>query len=242
MAMGYSDGAFADGKFDDFRKHICSALEKYQNSMKLTRVNEELMATYENEKRAFEQTVLALATAVDAKDKYTHGHSKRVAEYSRLIAAVAGKDKKTCEKIYYAALLHDVGKIGITDAILTKEGKLTNEEFDAIKQHPDIGNSILMEVNSAPYLADGAHYHHERYDGNGYPTRLKENEIPDIARIISVADAYDAMTSRRSYREPMPQHKVREELVNGIGSQFDPEYAKIMLDLIDNDKDFSMKE
>ena len=159
-----------------------------------------------------------------------------------LIAALAGKDEKTCEEIYYAALLHDVGKIGIADSILTKEGKLTDKEFAAIKQHPDIGNGILMEVSSTPYLAVGAHYHHERYDGMGYPTKLKGEEIPDIARIIAVADAYDAMTSRRSYRDPMSQDKVREEIVKGIGKQFDPEYARVMISLIDNDKDYLMKE
>lgn len=242
IIMGYSDGGFSDNLFDEFRKHICTALERFQNNIKLTGLNKELIVAYENEKRAFDQTVLALATSVDAKDKYTHGHSKRVAEYSKQIAEISGKDEKTCEEIYYAALLHDVGKIGIADSILTKEGKLTNEEFAAIKQHPDIGNGILMEVSSTPYLAVGAHYHHERYDGTGYPAKLKGDKIPDIAKIIAVADAYDAMTSRRSYREPMPQQKVREELVKGIGKQFDPEYAKIMITLIDNDKNYLLRE
>ncbi len=242
MIMGYADFAFENGLFDEFRKHICLSLNRYQNRIKMTRLNKELMVTYENEKRAFNQTVLALATAVDAKDKYTRGHSSRVADYSRQIAEIAGKDKGTCEKVYYAALLHDVGKIGVADSILTKEGKLTNEEFAVIKQHPDMGNNILMEVSSTPYLAVGAHYHHERYDGMGYPAKLKGEDIPDIARIIAVADAYDAMTSIRSYREPMQQSKVREELVKGIGSQFDPEYAKIMIALIDDDKNYSLKE
>lgn len=242
MVMGYTDNAFVDGIFDDFRKHICSALDKYQSSIKLARLNEELIKKNEIIQEDFKQTVLALASAVDTKDKYTHGHSERVADYSRQIARIAGKDEETCEEIHFAALLHDVGKIGIADSILNKEGKLTDEEFEAIKQHPEMGYKILMEASTTQYLAIGAHYHHERYDGKGYPSHLKGEEIPDIARIIAVSDAYDAMTSKRSYRDPMPQEKVREELVKGIGSQFDPIYAKIMIQLVDEDKDYRMRE
>ena len=113
----------------------------------------------------FEQTAEALASAIDAKDKYTHGHSNRVADYSRRIAELAGKDEKECEEIYFAALLHDVGKIGVPDFIITKDGKLTDEEFAEIKQHPVIGKQILASINKSPYLSIGAHYHHERYGG-----------------------------------------------------------------------------
>lgn len=195
-----------------------------------------------NMQELFGQTAEALASAIDAKDKYTHGHSTRVAEYSREIARLAGKDDEACEEIYFAALLHDVGKIGVPDSIITKDGRLTDEEFSAIKQHPVIGKQILASISQSPYLSIGANYHHERYDGRGYPERLKGEDIPEIARIIAVADAYDAMTSKRSYRDPIPQHKVREEIVKGTGTQFDPTFAKLMLHLIDRDEEYDMKE
>ena len=190
----------------------------------------------------FEQTAEALATAIDAKDRYTHGHSTRVAMYSTQIARDAGMSEEDCEKVYFAALLHDVGKIGVSDAIINKDGRLTNEEFAQIKLHPVYGNQILSSIYMSPYLSIGAHYHHERYDGRGYPEGLKAEDIPEIARIIAVADAYDAMTSKRSYRDPIPQDQVREELIKGMGSQFDPQYARIMLRLIDLDIDYRMRE
>ncbi len=190
----------------------------------------------------FEQTAEALATAIDAKDKYTSGHSTRVAAYSTQIARDAGKPEEECEKVYFSALLHDVGKIGVSDAIINKDGRLTDEEFAQIKLHPVYGNQILSNIQESPYLSVGAHYHHERYDGRGYPDGLKGENIPDAARIIAVADAYDAMSSKRSYRDPLPQEKVRAEMVRGMGTQFDPEYAKIMVELIDKDKDYRMRE
>ncbi|MBR2769783.1 MAG: HD domain-containing protein [Solobacterium sp.] len=185
------------------------------------------------ERVMFEQTSEALANAIDAKDRYTHGHSARVALYSRKIAERAGYSKEQCGQVYYAALLHDIGKIGIHEDILNKEGKLSDEEFAEIKKHPVYGYQILSGIHQSPYLSIGAHYHHERYDGRGYPDGLAGEEIPEFARIISVADAYDAMTSSRSYREPISAEKVREELVKGMGTQFDPRFAKIMLEMID---------
>ncbi len=190
----------------------------------------------------FEQTATALANAIDAKDKYTHGHSMRVAEYSQRIARFAGRDEKFCSEVYFAGLLHDVGKIGVRVDIINKDGKLTDEEYAEIKKHPTIGKQILSSISRSPYLSIGANYHHERYDGRGYPDGLKGDDIPEIARIIAVADAYDAMTSKRSYRDPIPQHKVREEIVKGMGYQFDPVFAKIMLHLIDVDTEYQMKE
>lgn len=189
-----------------------------------------------------EQTTEALATAIDVKDPYTHGHSTRVAEYSRKIAVLAGKTEEECDEIYFAALLHDVGKILVPTDIINKDGKLTEEEFEAIKMHPVHGNQILSRINKSPYLSIGAHHHHERYDGKGYPDGLKGEDIPEIARIIAVADAYDAMTSKRSYRDPIPQDKVREEFVKGNGTQFDPKFAKMMIHLIDLDAEYEMKE
>ena len=196
----------------------------------------------EGTKRLFEQTAEALASAIDAKDKYTKGHSARVAEYSKKIAELAGKNPQECEEIYYAALLHDVGKIGISRSILNKNGKLTNEEYEVIKEHPDIGAQILSSISESPYLSIGAKSHHERYDGRGYPQGLKGDDIPEIARIIAVADAYDAMTSSRSYRETIPQQVVREEFVKCLGTQFDPVFGKIMIHLIDLDEEYQMKE
>ncbi|MCR5672441.1 MAG: HD-GYP domain-containing protein [Lachnospiraceae bacterium] len=192
--------------------------------------------------RLFEQTAMALVNAIDAKDKYTHGHSSRVAEYSRKIAELAGKSPEECDEIYHIALLHDVGKIGIAENIINKEGKLTKDEYEAIKQHPVLGAQILRSISEYPDLMIGAKYHHERYDGRGYPDRLKSEDIPEVARIISVADAYDAMTSKRSYRDPIPQQSVREEIVKGAGTQFDPKFAKIMQHLIDLDTEYDMQE
>ncbi|MBR1405058.1 MAG: HD-GYP domain-containing protein [Treponema sp.] len=166
----------------------------------------------------------------------------RVAEYAREIARRAKKSEAEIREIYFSALLHDVGKIGVPDAIINKEGRLTDEEFQAIKEHPKLGNQILQNIRQSPYISIGAHYHHERYDGHGYPEGLKGEEIPEIARIIAVADTYDAMTSKRSYRSTLPQEVVRDEIEKGIGTQFDPQYAKIMLEMIDEDKDYQMQE
>ena len=195
-----------------------------------------------HQKHLFEETALALANAIDAKDQYTHGHSIRVAEYSRRIAELSGKSEQECEEIYYAGLLHDVGKIGVPESIITKEGRLTDDEYEAIKQHSAKGAEILKNITEYPYLSIGAHYHHERYDGRGYPDKLVGTDIPDIARIIAVADSYDAMTSLRSYRKTIPQQKVREELISCAGTQFDPEYANIMIHMIDTDTEYKMKE
>lgn len=193
-------------------------------------------------KELFIQTAEALAGAIDAKDKYTHGHSIRVAQYSRKIAELSGLSETECEKIYFAAMLHDVGKIGISDQIISKSGKLTKEEYDEIKQHPVAGKNILNKISRLPYLSVGANYHHERYDGTGYPVGLAGEDIPEMARIIAVADAYDAMTSKRSYRNPIPQQTVREEIVKGMETQFDPNFAKIMVHLIDQDIEYQLRD
>ena len=187
----------------------------------------------ETQKLMLTQTAAALAEAIDAKDAYTSGHSRRVAEYSAEIAKKYGKSKEECEEIYLIALLHDVGKIGIPNAIINKNGKLTDEEYKIIKTHPAKGSEILKKISVSPNLSIGAHYHHERFDGNGYPEGLKGEEIPEIARIIAVADAYDAMTSKRSYRDGLPVAKVKYELIRGMGTQFDTRFANIMIEIID---------
>ena len=188
------------------------------------------------------QIVTALAAAIDAKDNYTNGHSSRVAEYSRKIAAQCGYSKDDQNEIYMAGLLHDVGKIGVPDEVINKQSKLTNEEFELIKKHPVIGNSILEGIKERPKLAIGARWHHERYDGTGYPDGLAGENIPDVARIIAVADAYDAMTSKRSYRDVLPREKVIEEIKTCSGTQFDPVFADAMLKLIEEDTEYQMRE
>lgn len=195
-------------------------------------------------KRARERMVnvtASLAEAIDAKDAYTKGHSGRVAEYSREIARRYGYDRKGQDNIYMMGLLHDVGKIGVPDVVINKAGRLTDEEFAKIKKHPSIGSRILKNIQEMPTLAKGARWHHERYDGRGYPDGLAGNEIPEESRIIAVADAYDAMSSSRSYRKAMSQEAVREEIEKGKGSQFDPRFADIMLAMIDEDKDYKMQ-
>ncbi|MBE6015526.1 MAG: HD-GYP domain-containing protein [Lachnospiraceae bacterium] len=190
----------------------------------------------------FAQTAQALASSIDAKDEYTHGHSDRVAEYSMIIAKKSGMTMEECNNIYFSALLHDVGKIGVPDEIINKKGRLTDEEYAAIKLHPTIGARILDNISEMPYLSLGAKYHHERYDGKGYPEGLSGEDIPTVARIIAVADSYDAMTSNRSYRAPLTQAEVRDEIMKGVGKQFDPMYAMIMIRLIDSDTDYQMRE
>lgn len=176
--------------------------------------------------------IKALVKTIDAKDPYTNGHSVRVAEYSKMIAEQEYSDTQKIQNIHNIALLHDIGKIAIPDEIINKPGKLTDEEYNLIKAHTITGAQILSEISSYPDLINGAKYHHERYDGRGYPCGLKGEEIPEIAAIIGVADAYDAMTSNRSYRKMLPQDVVRNEISKGLGTQFHPKWGKIMLQLI----------
>lgn len=188
-----------------------------------------------NQELLIEQTIMALSNAVEAKDRYTHGHSYRVARYAREITARMGSTPDEQKRVYYTGLLHDVGKLKISDAIINKTTKLTIEEYDEMKLHTLAGYHILKEISSISDFAIGARWHHERYDGNGYPNGLKGDNIPLIARVICVADAYDAMTSNRTYRSILPREKVRQEIVDGMGTQFDPDIAQIMLDMIDED-------
>ena len=188
------------------------------------------------------QIVTALSGAIDAKDTYTNGHSTRVAEYSGEIAKRAGFAPKMQNDIYMMGLLHDVGKIGIPDSIINKPAKLTDEEYGVIKNHSAMGAKILENITEFPRLTVGARWHHERYDGKGYPDGIAGEEIPQEARIIAVADAYDAMSSRRSYRDVLAQEIVREEMEKGKGTQFDPVYAEIMLKMIEEDTGYQMRE
>ena len=179
------------------------------------------------------EIVETLAQAIDEKDEYTNGHSRRVSEYSVLLANEMCWTSEKIEQLRVSALLHDVGKIGIPDNILLKPGRLTDDEYKIIKSHAAKGGKILQNVSSLPIAAETANYHHERFDGKGYPKGLKGTEIPEYARIVSIADAYDAMNSRRVYRDALPREEIRRRLEEGKGSQFDPCYLDVFLILFD---------
>ena len=227
---------------DDHRKK--KALKEF-NAMLGEKVEEqtrEITSQKEQQAELLGRTVLALARTVDAKDRYTSGHSTRVAMYSRMLAQRMGKSPEEQEEIYRAGLLHDVGKIRVPEDIINKTGKLSPEQYETMKLHPITGYHILKEISTDKIFSDGARFHHERYDGNGYPNGLSGEQIPEIARIVGVADAYDAMASNRSYRQALPQHIVRSEIQNGAGTQFDPKIAAIMLQMIDEDREYQMRE
>ncbi len=179
------------------------------------------------------QAMMTLAQTIDAKDKYTKGHSTRVASYSKQLARYLNLSEAEQETVYFMGLLHDIGKIGVPDYIITKNQKLTPEEYAIIKKHTTTGYDILKNFGEIPNIEQGARWHHERMDGLGYPDGLKGEEIPLSVRIISVADAYDAMTSKRNYRDVLPREYIREELERGKGAQFDPDVAEAMLQLMD---------
>ena len=236
------------GAADFIRKPFAAEvlLKRVRNIIELNRLHDdmsrEIKAKTEKLSHAYIQIMQALAASVDAKDRYTHGHSSRVARYAREIAARAGFSLAEQDDIYMMGLLHDVGKIGIQDAIINKTSRLTEEEYAQIKTHPVVGAKILEKITDLPELKTGARWHHERYDGRGYPDGLAGEEIPEVARIIAVADTYDAMTSNRSYRGQLPQAQVRAEIARCSGSQFDPRFAAIMLNMIDGDTDYMMRE
>lgn len=216
-------------EFERLKKHLNREVEKKTQESNRRRKQVERMSR---------QIVSALTKTVDAKDKYTNGHSERVAVYSREIARRLGKSEEERENIYIAGLLHDIGKIGIPGSIINKPTRLTEEEYAVVKTHPGIGAEILEGITELPNIAIGAHYHHERFDGHGYPDGLAGKDIPEYGRIIGVADAYDAMTSRRSYRDPQNMDYVLGEIERGKGTQFDPDIAEIMIQIIkDNMRD-----
>ena len=198
--------------------------------------NEQTIKTQQKHRKELEDftksIIGAFTNCIDGKDAYTNGHSYRVALYTTMLANKMGvTDQKTLDKYYNIGLLHDIGKISIPDAILTKPGKLTPEEFETIKSHAQEGYKILKDVKIQEDIAAGAHYHHERYDGTGYPDRLIGKDIPLVARIIAVADAFDAMSSTRSYRKKLPLDYIAQEIETYAGTQFDPEVANAFLSL-----------
>ena len=222
--------------FDDLIKLQQSLQQQVEDRTK------ELQQEKNYSEKLLMEVTQALATTIDAKDKYTSGHSKRVAEYSKRLAELMGLSAKEQQEVYFIALLHDIGKIGIPDEIINKRDSLTVEEMNKVKEHPQIGYEILKNITAMPNLCIGVHWHHERLDGKGYPDGLSGADIPIYARIISVADSYDAMTSNRSYRKYLPQSVVRDELEKGKGSQFAPNIAEKMIEIINADTDYTLHE
>lgn len=193
---------------------------------------------YADQRAMFLGTLQSLTASIDAKDRYTFGHSERVAHLSAELARLAGESEEYVERIRIAGLVHDVGKIGVPEAVLCKPGRLTDAEFEAIKAHPEIGYTILKDIPLLEDVLPGVLYHHERWDGRGYPRGIAGEEIPLIARYIALADTFDAMSSTRSYRPAMPREKVRAEIRRCAGSQFDPGLAELFLtiDLVEYDE------
>jgi len=191
---------------------------------------------YMKMRELYADTVRGLAAALEAKDKYTRGHSDRVAVYSAAIARQLRMPEGEVEKVEYTGLLHDIGKIGVPDELLSKSGQLRTDEFQRIQQHPVTGAKILSEISFLRDVAATIRCHHERLDGRGYPNGLTEQDIPIHARILAVADAYDAMTSDRPYRRGYPPEEAVRRLLAGCGKQFDPEVVKAFVEELKNQK------
>lgn len=193
-------------------------------------------------KRLFDQTATAFMAAVEQRDEYSVGHASRVSKLAREIAVMMGKSEEECDEVYYAALLHNVGLVSIPDEVLEKKEKLTDEERKIIERVPVLSSEILSSIGEYPYLQEAALYSHERYDGSGYPLMLRGNTIPEIARIVGVVDAYDAMTSRRSYRGPLPLQTIREEFIKQAGIKFDPEISALMVKILDKENSYIIQD
>ena len=194
----------------------------------------QLNATNEELETMSLQTIATIAKMLDAKDAYTKGHSERVSVYAAKLAQELGMSETDVECVRKIGLLNDIGKVGIYDLVLNKPGRLTDEEFDTMRQHSAVGSEIIKDVKTIPGLYDGVRHHHERYDGRGYPDGLKGDDIPYIARLIAVCDAFDAMTSNRVYRKHLTMEQVVSELEKGLGTQFDPIIVSKMIELLRN--------
>ena len=186
---------------------------------------------YENQQAMFIGTLRALVESIDAKDPYTSGHSERVAHLARQLALAAGDDEETAERVWICGLVHDVGKIGVPEAVLCKPGRLTDEEFELIRAHPEIGHRILKDIPQMADVLPGVLSHHERWDGQGYPNGLAGEDLPLFARLIGLADSFDAMSSTRTYRSAMSRGTVLAEIRRCAGTQFDPDLAPVFASL-----------
>ncbi len=238
--------SFRNGVFDLVRKpYVPEVFEnKIHRIVELTALRKhlrrEILRQTEKVGHLSHEVMIALSKAVDAKDRYTNDHSQRVARYASMIAKQLGKSRSCQDDLYIIGLLHDVGKIGVHEEIINKPGKLSPKEYDEIKSHTTVGYEILKVITEMPEAANCARWHHERYDGHGYPDGLSGSDIPEFARIICVADSYDAMTSRRSYQPLKAQSVVREEILRCKGTQFDPVIADAMVRIIDEDQNYKL--
>lgn len=206
----------------------------------IQRKNYEYLKAIEDKNKEIQRVTLeaisTIANIIDAKDEYTKGHSQRVAEYAVELARKLGYTEDDLNNVHVIALLHDIGKIGIPDSVLNKAARLSDEEYEIMKQHVDIGNRILHDNTVIENVSLGVKYHHERYDGSGYTEGLKGEEIPEVARIICLADAYDAMTSDRVYRPRLTDEQAINELISNSGTQFDPDMVKAFVQLLEEKK------
>ena len=224
-------------KFDQLLLLIESGIKAVSQMQLIKKINDELKTTYDKLESAYMETIEILRCTVEAKDAYTRGHSDRVSAYSVLIGEALGLPEEDLKTLKIGGLFHDIGKIGIPDSILLKTTKLDDEEYSEIKNHPAIGAHILSNATIFKDIIPIVKHHHERFDGRGYPGKLKGEEIPYFARIAAVADSFDAMTSKRSYRDSLPMDVVIEEIIKNSGTQFDPEIAKVFLDILANKPD-----
>ena len=224
-------------RFDQLLLLIESGIKAVTQMKLIKNINEELKVTYDKLESAYLETIELLRFTVEAKDTYTRGHSDRVSAYSELIGKNLNLSEEDLKKLKIGGLFHDIGKIGIPDHILLKTTKLDDNEYSEIKNHPAIGAHILSNATIFSDIIPIVKHHHERFDGNGYPGKLKGENIPYLARITAVADAFDAMTSRRSYRDCLSLDIVKEEFEKNSGTQFDPNICKVFLDILDNKPD-----
>ena len=222
-------------KFEQLLLLIESGIKSIEQMHEIKRINEMLKESKEQLERAYLDTIQSLRYAVEAKDPYTRGHSDRVSEYAVLIGRKMGLPEDEIKTLQIGGLFHDIGKIGVPDSILQKEAKLTDDEYSQIKNHPSIGAHILGEAEAFKDIIPIVKYHHERFDGRGYPSRLSGEKIPLLARITAVADTFDAMTSKRSYRNALDIQYVKEEIERCKGTQFDPKIAEVFLEILNND-------
>ncbi len=221
-------------KFDQLLLLIESGIKSIAQMNEIKKINDELKNTYDMLEKAYLESIETLRYTVEAKDTYTRGHSDRVSEFAVLIGKKVGLSAEDIRTLQIGGLFHDIGKIGVPDNILQKETKLTDDEYSEIKNHPSIGAHILSTATIFKDIIPIVKHHHERYDGNGYPGRLKGEEIPYLARITAIADSFDAMTSKRTYRDSLPIDVVISEFKRCRGTQFDPELDDVFLDILEN--------
>ena len=222
-------------KFDQLLLLIESGLKSIAQMNEIKRINNKLSNTYERLENAYLESIQTLRYTVEAKDKYTRGHSDRVSAFSTLIGQKLGLSAEDIKTLEIGGLFHDIGKIGVPDSIIQKTDKLTDDEYSQIKNHPSIGAHILSNATIFKNIIPIVKHHHERYDGHGYPSQLKGTDIPYLARITSIADSFDAMTSKRTYRDSLPLEVVKSEFKNNKGTQFDHEITDVVLDILNKD-------